>query len=112
MHEMSVAQAIHRQVQRAEIEHGSRRAVACAVEVGPLSGVEPLLLQSAFADLMRDLKRNLSLTIQEVPLHVRCRDCRVESSLDGFQFICPACASPQVQIISGDQIQLLHVDLE
>jgi hydrogenase nickel incorporation protein HypA/HybF len=110
MHEMSIARAIYRQITSIEEKH-QRCAVACAVEVGPLSGVEALLLQSAFADLSSESMRQVGLSIQEVPLEVRCLACHVESAIDSFRFVCPACGSPQVQVIRGDQVQLVHVDL-
>ncbi|MDP1561642.1 MAG: hydrogenase maturation nickel metallochaperone HypA [Pirellulaceae bacterium] len=111
MHERSVAQAIYRQVERTEREQQGLLALACEVEIGPLSGIEALCLQSAFADLMNEFGREIHLTIQEVPLRGRCGDCDTESSIDAYDFHCAACGSPRLQITSGDQIQLAHIDL-
>lgn len=110
MHEMSIARAIYRQIEHAEQEQKGLQPIACEVEIGPLSGIEPLCLQTAFADLMNEVGRVIELTIQEVPLQGRCRDCDVESSIEGFQFTCPACGGLRMQITSGDQIQLLSID--
>lgn len=111
MHERSVAQAIYRQVERTEQEQQGLRALACEVEIGPLSGIEPLCLQSAFVDLMNEFGREIRLTIQEVPLRGRCGDCHAESSIAAYDFHCAACGSPRVQITSGDHVQLVHIDL-
>jgi hydrogenase nickel incorporation protein HypA/HybF len=109
MHEMSIAQAIYRQIKRTESEHPGMKVVSGEVEVGPLSGVEPLLLQLAFADLMGELGREIKLDICEVPLKIRCLECAVESDLEAFRFLCSGCGSVHVQVISGDQIEIRQV---
>ena len=110
MHEMSIARAIYRQIELAEQEQNGMQPIACEVEVGPLSGIEPLCLQAAFADLMNEVGRMIGLSIQEIPLRGRCSDCHTESSIDGFQFNCSMCGGPRMQVTSGDQVQLVSID--
>jgi hydrogenase nickel incorporation protein HypA/HybF len=113
MHEASIARMILRQVLLVESDHPGMSAAAAAVEVGPLSGVEPLLLLAAFEQVVVELPRaKLPLTVREVALTITCQQCGGESIMENFQFTCGHCGSSHVQVTRGDGIQLLHVDLQ
>jgi hydrogenase nickel incorporation protein HypA/HybF len=82
------------------------------VSIGPLSGVEPLLLVSAFDQLTADAKLPcVRLTIENSSLAVLCRDCNGSSELLEFDFHCPLCGGADLRITSGDQIILKRVEL-
>jgi hydrogenase nickel incorporation protein HypA/HybF len=113
MHEASLAQRILRQVEQIESDHPGMAALAVQVEVGPLSGVEPILLVSAFTQIVQESpRRELALTVCEVALTITCQSCHTDSDLENFQFVCPRCGSQQVRVSRGDGVQLLHVDLQ
>ena len=67
MHEFSLVRSLLEQVGRIVTSQGGRAAVEVRVEIGPLSGVEPLLVKAAFAQLAGDG----TLIIDEVPLTAR-----------------------------------------
>lgn len=109
MHERSLVTALLKQVAQIQSEHGAAAVREIVVEVGPLSGVEPELLNSAYADLV---KSDAQLVIKRVPLTVYCLWCRFTSSLDRFQSVCPCCQSMDLQMTGGDAFRLLHVTLD
>ena len=76
MHEFSLVRSLLEQVDRLVIEQGGRAAVEVRVEIGPLSGVEPLLVKAAFTQLNGDA----TLIIDEVPLTTRCSRATPSSS--------------------------------
>ncbi|HMP17422.1 MAG TPA: hydrogenase maturation nickel metallochaperone HypA, partial [Gemmatales bacterium] len=67
MHERSLIQALLAQVACLQAEHEGSTVQEIAVAVGPLSGVEPELLEMAFQELSNDDAR---LVIERVPLSV------------------------------------------
>ena len=67
MHEVSLVRSLLEQVDRVVTSQGGRAAVEVCVEIGPLSGVEPLLVKEAFTQLAGDG----TLIIDEVPLTAR-----------------------------------------
>ena len=112
MHERSLINALLRQVEKLRRDHGAGSVSEVRVEVGPLSGVEPLLLATAFEQLAS--ASNLSdakLVIDEVPLRAVCKFCDREFEVQGFVFRCPACGQ-NVRVIRGDEFQLVSVSLQ
>lgn len=113
MHEMSLTRSLLTQVQQLCEQYGGLAVERIEVELGPLSGVEPILLREAYDVL--SVERGIAgavLEIQEVPLEARCRDCRAEFELASFTFICPECESRSVQVTRGDAFRLLNVTLQ
>ena len=111
MHERSLVKALIAQVASLANAQQASRAIEVRVRVGPLSGVEPLLLSSAFADLANTaLFNGARITVIEVPLRAHCRECEAVFNVDNFHFRCAVCGSPDVETIDGDALILESVD--
>ncbi len=113
MHEMSLVRSLLKQVERLALQHDATTVTGIEVEIGPLSGVEPVLVREAFDTLVATSSlAGAVLIINQVPLLCDCRDCRHPFELASFRFKCPNCGSTAVQITSGDQFRLLNVTIE
>lgn len=113
MHEFSLVRTLLDQVDQVVTEHGGRVAVEVCVELGPLSGVEPLLVRSAFEQLAdASSARGATLRIDEVPLTAKCTNCDTEFEVIDFRFQCPACGSRTTQTTRGDMFRLMSVTTE
>ncbi len=113
MHEESLMRSLLRQVDAIAQQHSAVLVEEIEVEIGPLSGVEPLLIEEAFERLKDSISwPGLRLCVQQVSLDVLCADCHQESQLRGFRFVCHRCGSTFVQIIRGDAFRLLNVKLK
>lgn len=113
MHEFSLVQSLLKQVDKIVVANHGRSAVEVRVEIGPLSGVEPLLVKAAFAQLTAGSHHNdTTLTIDEVPLTAHCPSCQTEFELDGFRFVCPRCGSRATRVIRGDAFRLMSVTVD
>lgn len=108
MHEVSLVRSLLEQVDRIVAEQGGRAAVEVRVEIGPLSGVEPLLVKEAFTQLAGDG----TLIIDEVTLTARCDSCHTEFELESFRFVCPHCDSRETHIVRGDAFRLMSVTVD
>ena len=112
MHELSLVRSLIRQVESILDEEGGQ-AVEIEVAIGPLSGVEPLLVQSAFQQLAPDTQlADAVLCIEQTQLLACCRDCPCEFEIHGFLFECPACQSRRVDVTSGDAFRLISVSVK
>lgn len=112
MHEVSLMRSLLRQVQELAYAHHAVQVDQIEVELGPLSGVEPLQLQSAFEQLIDGTTfatSRLKLTLVE--LDVRCDDCGAHFSLNDFRFVCQICGSTSLTILRGDSLRLLTVQM-
>ena len=113
MHEWSFARTLLQQAALICREQGALRPVEVCVQLGPLSGVEASLLESAFDQLVREQGiAPLRLVVETTMLVVRCRDCRSESEIPDFDFYCRVCHSRVVQVVRGDQLQLVSVTVD
>ncbi|MBX3422275.1 MAG: hydrogenase maturation nickel metallochaperone HypA [Pirellulaceae bacterium] len=112
MHEFSLAQALLRQVGQVHALHPDTEIAAVCVQVGPLSGVEDCLLQSAFQQCTLDeYGRQIELIVERVSLSVECQHCGRSATLEKANFICPHCSSRQLRVTGGDSLILVSVDL-
>mgnify|MGYP003382517998 CR=1 FL=1 len=113
MHEESLIRSLFRQVEELSQQHHATAVEEIEVEVGPLSGVEPLLLQDAFERLKDEFKwPKAELSVLQVELDVLCRNCQGESQLQEFRFVCNQCGSTSLQILRGDALRLLNVRMQ
>lgn len=112
MHERSVVKALLKQVEELRCQHDAEQVTEVRIEVGPLSGVEPLLLSTAFEQLAAESPTvDANLVIDEVELLAECRFCDSEFEVSDFVFRCPTCGG-NVHLIRGDEMQLVSVSLE
>lgn len=112
MHEASLVRSLLRQVSDLLVAHQGESVEVIRVEMGPLSGVERVLVEIAFTEQVDSTPcRGAKLEVTEVPLSAKCRECRAEFAIERFRFVCPECGSPHVQVTGGEEFRLLDVDL-
>ena len=113
MHEASLVRSLLKQVEQLRAEHGGTSVKQIEVEIGPLSGVEPILVREAFEVLIHDTQFSATeLLVNEVPLMACCETCHAEFELRSFHFLCPACGARTVRVTHGDEFRLLNVTLK
>ncbi len=112
MHEASLVRTLLAKVAAVCLEHQGDSVTEVCVELGPLSGVEPLLVQSAFEQLAPEHGMvTAKLVITEIPLEAKCRDCGAVFEIQKFRFRCEICESPSIQVVRGDEFRLLNVTI-
>ena len=112
MPEHSLVRALLRQVENVQCESGGGQVVEIRVSLGPLSGVEPLLVQSAFEQVAPAILGDAaSLVIDLVPLSAQCRACLNDFDLAELVFRCPQCGGHDVRVTAGDEVQLVSVTI-
>lgn len=112
MHEYSLMNSLLNQVTELCEQNQGDHVTEIVVESGPLSGVEPLLLQTAFSQLASgSLAENAKLIIHEVPLKASCLNCQHSFEVSRFDFHCPECHSGKTQVTQGDQFQLTRISV-
>jgi hydrogenase nickel incorporation protein HypA/HybF len=113
MHELSVAQALVEQVEDLANQHGAVGVHLIRVRVGPLAGVVPDLLATAFPLSAAGTRaEHARLEFVEAPIRVRCRTCAAETEAKPNNLTCGACGDWQTEVISGDELILETVELD
>ncbi|MFO7543602.1 MAG: hydrogenase maturation nickel metallochaperone HypA [Thiobacillus sp.] len=113
MHELAVAQALVEQVDAVIDQHGALQATLIRVRIGPLAGVVPELLASAFPLAAAGRRMaHAALEFTHAPIQVHCQTCGADTKAAMNRLICGACGDWHTQILSGDELLLESVELE
>jgi hydrogenase nickel incorporation protein HypA/HybF len=112
MHELAICQALISQVE----DIADRRTAwvrQVRVGIGPLSGIEPRLLASAYPLACVGTRAEGSeLEIEHTDVRVRCRGCGAETMAAANRLVCGACGDWHTDLLAGDELLLLRVELE
>lgn len=113
MHELSLCQDLLDQVCAIAETHHAEKVVRITVRIGPLSGVEPRLLESAFSiGCVGTVAEQAQLLLETQPIRVRCNVCALESGATLSNLICQHCGDNDTRLVSGDELILAQVELE
>lgn len=113
MHELSVAQALVDQVEDLANQHGAVGIHLIRVRVGPLAGVVPDLLATAFPlSAVGTRAEHARLELVAAPIRVRCRTCGAETEAKPNNLVCGACGNWQTEVVSGDELILESLEMD
>lgn len=113
MHEFSMVRSLLGQVLGIAAENGGGAVKEIRVRCGPLAGVEPLLMMTAFESLRGQWGMDdAELRIVEEPLVADCRGCGDRFEPVKFRFVCPHCGSPDTLVVCGDRTIIESVELD
>ena len=111
MHEYSLMTALMERVEQEAAAHGALAVHRVRVRIGELSGVEPELLDSAFAIVRTGtLCERATLEIERVAARWECSGCRLPLDA-GERLRCAACGAPAA-LAAGGEILLGQIELE
>lgn len=113
MHEYSIVQSLIDSCDEHAKQNNATRVTKVVVKIGVMSGVEPELLQTAF-DTFKECsichEAEFIMKIQQVK--VVCRSCKKESELKKLEYLCPECNSEDLDIVDGEEMFLMQLELE
>ncbi len=113
MHELAVAQALVEQVDAVIEQYQANCASLIRVRIGPLAGVVPELLASAFPLAAAGSRmEHALLEFSHAPIKVHCQTCGADTEAAMNRLICGDCGDWHTQILSGDELLLESVELE
>jgi hydrogenase nickel incorporation protein HypA/HybF len=112
VHELSVCQALLTQVAEIAAGRGASVVERITIEVGPLCGVEPALLASAFA-IVRcgTCAAEAELTIESTTVTIGCMACGARSQTEPNRLVCAVCGGFRTRVMAGDELRLRRVEL-
>lgn len=112
MHELSICLALLEQVQQLAKEHGASRVDRIQLRIGPLSGVEPALLEHAYPLVAAGtIAAQAELVIEGIPVRVHCQDCGQDSEASPSRLLCGVCGGYHTRLIQGSEMLLANLEL-
>ena len=113
MHELSVCQGMMRQLEQIAAEQAAVAVRKVVVQIGPLSGVEPQLLEQAFPIASAGtIAAEATLVMEALPVRVHCDSCGAESEAAPNRLVCAACGDWHTRLLGGDELLLASVELD
>ena len=113
MHEYSIVQALLNQCEEQAKKHNASKITKVVTKIGVLSGVEPDLLQTAFDTFKEGTICDgceFVMNIQKVVLY--CNDCKSDSEIDDLAMACPKCGSLNTNVVDGEDMYLMSLEME
>ena len=112
MHEYSVVQALLEQIERVAEENGAERVTKVVIKIGVMSGVEPHLLGIAFETFRQKTVCDGAEFVMNIqPITIVCRNCGARSELDAVHYCCPECESVEVDVVDGEEMFLMSLEM-
>ena len=114
MHELSIAQSLIEQANACAAEQGASCVLALNLRIGRLSGVSKQALLFSFELAAEDtLCAGAELTIEEIPIRAMCPQCKESKELsDSYCFICPDCQNPTAELLTGQELELVSIEID
>ena len=112
MHELGIARNILEIVQKTVPPEQEAEVKSIRIRIGQLSGVVPDSLEFCFSALLNGTRmESAGLVIEKMPTVSLCKECRHRFTVDDFAFSCPMCNSVNVELISGDELEIVDIEL-
>ena len=113
MHELSVCLSLLDQVRAIAAERGASRVTRIEIRIGPLSGVEPDLLMSAWPLASAgSIAVDAEIIIDASDVVVRCNACGAKSAARANRLVCGTCGDFRTVLVSGDEMVLERLELD
>ena len=113
MHEYSIVQSLIESCEEHVKSNNASKVTKVAVKIGVMSGVEPYLLKEAFELFKKETICDgceFVMNIQKVK--IECSDCHTTSELEKNEYCCPDCKSVEINVIDGEDMFLMQLELE
>ncbi len=113
MHEFSIVQSLIGQCEENAKANNAKKITKVVVKIGVLSGVEIELLRSAFETFKEGtICDGSEFIIHSQPVVVHCLECDTTSELKKYEYICPKCGSPDLEVKEGENMYLMSLEME
>lgn len=113
MHELALCQALLSEVERLSRDQRGATLRRIVVKMGPLAGVEPALLRSAFEFARAGGAADAAeLAIEPSPVRVQCLQCSAESDVAPNRLVCAVCGSYRTRLLCGDELTLQRLEFQ
>ncbi|RKQ64000.1 hydrogenase-3 nickel incorporation protein HypA [Thermovibrio guaymasensis] len=115
MHETSIAMGLLNSLEELAEREKAKRVVKVKVKIGKLSGIVVDSFVFAFNALKEQSQKlkETELVVEEVPITYRCKDCNHTFQTESVFFPeCPKCGSLKLELISGEELEVVNAELE
>jgi hydrogenase nickel incorporation protein HypA/HybF len=114
VHELSIAQSIVEAVETKATECNATHVKGVRLKIGEANSIVIDSLTFCF-EMLTSLEPTLAgaqLLIDTVPHRARCRHCNKEFAIVNFVAQCPTCQEWSSEVVSGNELQIVEMEIE
>ena len=113
MHELAITEGILSAAVPAAQNAGATRILEIRLKIGELSGVLPAYIQECFDIVSQGtIAEGARLSVERIPVSVRCLDCGFEGAIDRKKIRCPRCGGAELRITAGREYYVDSLEVE
>jgi hydrogenase nickel incorporation protein HypA/HybF len=113
MHELSIAESILEAVRKELASRPGAQPIRVGLRIGELAAVDVDSLTFCFEAVLRGTEwESLQLDARLCPQRRICRECGNEFAVIEYNANCPACASSNTTLTSGDELDFDYLEVE
>jgi len=113
MHELSLACSLIEEAEKVLAAEKAQRATCLTIGIGKLSGIERDAFEFVFPMAAEGTRlENAEVTLLEIPVSIRCRECDKESNPEFPRCICLFCNSDDVELTGGRELTIQTMEIE
>jgi hydrogenase nickel incorporation protein HypA/HybF len=113
MHEIRIAEELSAIVLRVAGNENLSKVSMVNISFGTMIQVVPDIFERAFRECVRDsLADGAELSVEILPVKIRCNSCREEMGLEAMDFRCNLCGSADLEIIQGKEMFVKSIEGE
>ena len=112
MHEYSIVASLLDVCEKQAHSAGADKVKCVKLKIGRLSGIEPHFMESCFEVFKEDtLCHDAELMMDIVDTKIYCKECDKEYVVLKNNFYCPACKSPETEVIEGQEMIVESIEV-
>jgi hydrogenase nickel incorporation protein HypA/HybF len=112
MHEMSIAQNLLEIIREEMVKHDASVLKSIRLNIGQMSAIVPASLSFCFEIMTSGTElEGAELIMDIIPLRGVCKTCNEAFEIKDYVFECPHCCSREVDIISGQDLSIVEMEV-
>lgn len=113
MHEIRIAEDLAKIVLDTARENGLSEVSSVNVSFGRMIQIVPEIFRFAFAATVKEtIAENALVSIEILPIKLKCIMCGAESGMDEENFKCQTCGSTDLEILQGKELFIKSIEGE
>ncbi|MBW1942332.1 MAG: hydrogenase maturation nickel metallochaperone HypA [Deltaproteobacteria bacterium] len=113
MHEMSIVQSLIDIIKEEMEKNNARTLRSVRLNIGQMSAVVPDALSFCFEVITTGTElEGARLDMDVIPLEGVCRKCEDKFHIEDYAFACPACGSTEIEVIGGQDLSIVEMEVD
>lgn len=113
MHEYSISKNIMERLVELKKRYPDKIITKVTITAGKFQQIVPESLFFYLDILKKDTEFfNTEFVFKENPIKIECNRCNKVSEIEEFNILCPACGCTNIQILSGNELQIESIELK